>query len=294
MNFRKYLYLILLISIGLFPSTSYSKSSVWKVSKDDNYFYLGGTVHILNASDHPLPKEFFHAYENSDKLIFETNISESKTPEAQQKFLYAMLFKSGRTLSDDLNPKTFQDLKSFLTSRQIPIANFAQFRPWAVALTISVLEYQRIGMVPEYGVEEYFNKQAALDNKQLGHLESLDEQISFISSMESIDPNLLINYTLRDLETLSELSNFLNNSWRTGDIEAFTTHSLIVQMKAEFPDLYNTLITNRNTNWMSDILTLNSNELIEFVLVGTLHLNGEDGLLNQLKIAGYEITQLSE
>lgn len=294
MNFKKYIYLILLISIGLLPSTSYSKSSVWKVSKDDKHFYLGGTVHILNASDHPLPKEFLHAYENSDKLIFETNISESKTPEAQQKFLYAMLFKSERKLSDDLDAKTFQDLNSFLASRQIPIASFAKFRPWAVALTISVLEYQRIGMVPEYGVEEFFNKQATLDNKQLGHLESLDEQISFISSMESIEPNLLINYTLRDLENLSELSNFLKDSWRTGDIEAFTTHSLIVQMKTEFPEIYNTLIADRNNNWMSDILALNSNELIEFVLVGTMHLNSKDGLLNQLKIAGYEITQLSE
>lgn len=37
---------------------------------------------------------------------------------------------------------------------------------------------------------------------------------------------------------------------------------------------------------------LNNNENIEFVLVGAMHLNAEEGLLNQLKLAGFKVEQL--
>ena len=63
-------------------------------------------------------------------------------------------------------------------------------------------------------------------------------------------------------------------------------------MKSEFPVLYDTLITNRNNKWMADLLSLNNNDIIEFVLVGTLHINGKEGLLHQLRNAGYQINQL--
>ncbi len=294
MSFRKATSLLLLVLLGMFSSVSFSESSVWNISKDNKYFYLGGTVHLLDASDYPLPKEFSIAYDDSDKLIIETNIAESKTQEAQQKFLYAMLYSTEKTLGDDLNAETYQNLENYLASKNIPIDHFSKFQPWAVAITISVLEYQRLGMNPEHGVEEYFTKLATSDNKQFDSLESLDEQISFISSMGDVEPNLMINYTLRDLKKLPEFASFLKNSWRSGDIEAFTSHSLIVQMKSEFPELYNTLIADRNNNWMPELLTLNNNDITEFVLVGSMHLNGKEGLLHQLQMAGYQVHQLSQ
>lgn len=292
MNLKNVLTISLLIALNIVSFNSFSESSVWKVSKGEKYFYLGGTVHLLNPEDYPLPEEFISAYRDSDKLIFETDIADSKTPESQQKFLSAMMYNSDKTLVDDLNDETYLQLKDFLFSRSIPIESFTRFQPWAVALTISIIEYQRLGMVPEYGVEEYFYKVALSDNKELGHLESLDEQISFIESMGKIEPNIMVNYTLDDLAVLPDFIKVLKRSWRNGDIESFTTNSLIVQMRTEFPELYKTLITDRNNKWMLDISTLNDNNIKEFVLVGTMHLNGKEGLLNQLHRAGFVISQL--
>lgn len=288
----KFIQLMCLAALLMFSPVAYPKSSVWKITKGDKFFYLGGTVHFLSASDHPLPKEFEFAYQNSEKLIFETDIVKIKTPESQQKFLRAMLFDSKRTLMDELDPRTFNELKNFLAGRQISIENFLSFQPWAVGLTISVLEYRRMGMKTEYGVEEYFNMKVSLDKKQRGYLESVDEQLSFLLSMADVESNLMINHTLRDLKLLPSYLEFLKNSWRKGDIEAVTKHSSIVQMKSEFPSLYNTLIVNRNNRWMKHLLKLNDNDIIEFVLVGALHLNGEEGLLSQLENEGFGISQL--
>ncbi len=271
---------------------SFAQSSVWKISKGDQYFYLGGTVHLLSANDYPLPPEFSTAYKDSQKLIFETDIDELNTPASQQKLINAMLYKNNHQLQNDLNAETYDGLKTFLSTRHLPIENFSQFQPWAVSLLMATIEYQRLGLKPEYGVEGYFNDLAALDGKDTGHLESIDEQIRFISSMKHIEPNVLINYTLKDLESLPEFIDFLKTSWVTGDIESFTSNSMVIQMKSEFPDLYKTLVVNRNNNWMPHLMKLNSNNITEFVLVGTLHLNDIEGLLHQLKMSGHTVDQL--
>jgi len=292
MIFKNLLNLGLIIFLSLLSLSSFAESSVWKISKGGKYFYLGGTVHLLNADDHPLPQEFMEAYEDADKLIFETDIEASKTQETQQKFLAVMISSSANILQSELNAENYAKLKEFLALRQIFVEDFSNFFPWAVSLIVSVMEYERLGMVAEYGVDEYFSQLSLSEQKEVGSLESLDEQISYIKSMENIDPNLMISYTISDLNELPSFIKEVKEGWRKGDMDTFTNNSSIVQMKSEFPELYNTLITKRNNSWMTDLLKLNSNEINEFVLVGTMHLNGEEGLLNQLKLAGFDIEQL--
>lgn len=283
---------ILMMAFGILASSTYADSSVWKISKDGKYFYLGGTMHLLNAQDHPLPKEFIKAYKDSDKLIFETNMADTKTPEAKQKFSSAMAYSAAKTLKHDLNEETYLKLEQFLAERKIPIENVARLKPWAVALMITMIEYQKAGMMPEYGVEEYFNKLAMADNKALGYLESIDEQIAFLESMEKIEPNMMIDYTIRDLDELPQTVKSLKDSWRNGDIDSLAINNSIAQMKTEFPEIYDALLVNRNNDWMSDLSALNNNDTKEFVLVGALHLSGKEGLLNQLRLAGFKIDQL--
>ncbi len=289
---KKLLTLSLLAFIFMTPATASAQSSVWKVSKDGKYFYLGGTIHVLNPQDYPLPNEFATAYADADKLIFETDIAASKEPAFQQKFVSMMLSSDKKSLTNHLNKATYQKLKSYLAARNMGIEHFAKLQPWAIALSLSVIEYQRLGMVPEYGVEEHFFKKALADNKTLGQLETLEEQMASIQSMGDIEPNLMIDYTLRDLEQLPEFAAVLKENWRSGNIESFTSNKLVMQMRTDFPTLYTTLVINRNNNWLPALTSLNDNELIEFVLVGTLHLNAKEGLIQQLQQAGFKVDQL--
>ncbi|HAD10076.1 MAG TPA: TraB/GumN family protein [Porticoccaceae bacterium] len=284
--------LLIITTLTVFSGNLYAESAVWKISKDDQYFYLGGTVHLLSPSDHPLPAEFTQAYQDADSIIFETDLVESKSPAFQARFFQAMTYSDGRTLETVLNPETYKRLGDFLAARNIPLENLALFQPWGAALLITVMEYQRLGMLPEYGVEEYFSKLATRDKRQILALESADEQLSFLQSMADVEPNTSMDYTLQDLEQLPEFIDFLKTSWRTGDVEAFSSHTYIVKMKSEFPELYQALVTRRNNAWMKQLATLNNNDTTEFVLVGTMHLNGEEGLLSQLRSLGFAVAQL--
>ena len=70
------LYLLLLfISLPV-----YAGSSVWTVEKDGNRLFIGGTVHLLTASDYPLPPAYEKAYNGSVKVVLETNMQKLQSP----------------------------------------------------------------------------------------------------------------------------------------------------------------------------------------------------------------------
>ena len=85
---------LLLITLALFiiftASGIGAESSVWVVNSSTANVYLAGSFHMLRASDYPLPAEFFTAYNNSRKIIFEVPPDEMEGSES-----YGEVFKRG-------------------------------------------------------------------------------------------------------------------------------------------------------------------------------------------------------
>ncbi|MCP4324332.1 MAG: TraB/GumN family protein [Psychromonas sp.] len=277
---------------GLLSNIVFAETSVWKISKGNNYFYLGGTVHLLSADDHPLPVEFEEAYLDANIIVFETDLLETQTEQFQSKMMAAMTYSDQRTLAGELSPEVYQKLKLFMATRKIPISNYAKFQPWAISLVITMVEYQRLGMKQQYGVDTFFNNRAIADNKKVVGLETTDEQLSFISSMQRVDADITIEYTLNDLLELPDFIKLMKKSWRSGDVNEFEKSEYVVRMKTEFPEVYDTLLVKRNNNWMDKLPAFINDSSKEFVLVGAMHLNGKEGLLNQLKEQGFKVNQL--
>ena len=53
--------------------------------------------------------------------------------------------------------------------------------------------------------------------------------------------------------------------------------------------MYDELIVKRNNAWMPKIEAMLKTKQVEFILVGALHLAGEDGVLAKLASQGYSI-----
>ncbi len=286
-------FLIAALIVQLFCCTSaFAKSSVWKISKGGDHFYLAGTFHLLAPDDHPLPEEFLEAYADAQELVFETDIAASSSPEFQHKMMSAMMFNDGRTLSSELDAETYARLKAHMDSQQLPIAQFEGFKPWGVSLIITMQEYAKLGMNPEYGVETYFGQLASEDKKAIQSLETTDQQLGFLSSLGTIDGDININYTLRDLANITQSIEELKVGWRSGDLAMLENSGSATELKDEFPEVYETLLTTRNNNWMEQLVTLFDDNAIEIVLVGAMHLVGQDGLVSQLRSQGFKVEQL--
>ncbi|MEM1154525.1 MAG: TraB/GumN family protein [Pseudomonadota bacterium] len=292
MSFRTPMRTIIGFLFCLLSQLALAESSVWKVSNGSDYLYLGGTIHLLAADDYPLPEEFDSAYKDAQTIILETDISAVNSPDFQAKLMAAMSYDDERTLASVLEPEVFSDLEQFMASRQIPSLGFFAIQPWGVMLLVTMMEYQRMGLLPGYGVDLHFNNRAMADNKTILGLETPEEQLSFLASMGEVDPNLMVKNTLQDLQRLPEFVDLMKSSWRSGDLEALSEYGMIEQMKADAPELYATLISRRNDAWMAQLPGLLDRDDVVFVLVGAMHLNGDDGMLNQLRQQGYEVTQV--
>jgi uncharacterized protein len=279
------LYIGLLV-FGSFQSVQ-ADSPVWRVVKGDNQLYIGGTIHMLAQSDYPLPSDFELAYRQSAKLIFETDTQKMQTPAFQAAMLPKVVYSDGRNLKTVLNDATYQKLAQHLSSRGIPMDNLVKFKPGMVALTVTVMEFQRLGLVGA-GVDEFFRLRSINDQKSIGQLETADEQLALISTLGDGQENELINHTLREIRELPVLMQSTKAAWRHGDNDKLKDVAL-APFKRDFPAVYDKIVVKRNNAWIPKIEAMLKTREVEFVLVGALHLVGEDGVLAQLSARGYDI-----
>ena len=279
-----------LFTLLIAVSSAVQAPPVWKVTKGDAHIFVGGTVHLLSEADYPLPNAFQQAYEKSDKLIFETDMAAMSDPAFQQKTMQLMTFTDGTTLSDVLSQETLEALDKHLTARNIPLQNMMIFKPSLLYVTLSVIELQAIGLNAQ-GVDQYFSNLAMKDNKKQGWLETPEEQLNFLLKLGKGDPDELIAYTLKDLKKLPQIMGELKSAWRQGDMKALTNVG-IDPIQQDFPELYQDLLVTRNNNWIPQMEAYFASEEIEFVLVGALHLAGDDSVLKTLETKGYKVEKL--
>lgn len=279
----------LIVFILLLSITSHAKTSIWQVSNGTNTLYIGGTFHMLKPSDYPLPIEFEQIYKKVNWLVFETDMDELSTPLFQEKFKQSMTLPTGQILADHLSSKAYAELIRYAAKNNLDTARLQHFKPQMVALIITIEELKKYGLTAE-GVDTFIGNKAKQDNKIITKLESTDDQIHFISTMGSDDESGLILQTITDMNDLPQELTAMSNAWREGDDEALFEVG-IKPMLEDYPKIYQSLLVERNNNWLSKIERLIQHPEEKFILVGALHLIGKDGLLQQLKDRGYQVQQ---
>lgn len=284
-----YLFKAIILSLFLVIDLS-AESSVWKVTKKDgSYIYVAGTVHLLSKDDFPLKSEFDEAYYNSDDIIFETDVSKFKNLELSKFIQEEIMYKNGKSIKDFLTKKTYESLKIYLKSKKLPLY-LLKMKPGFLISHLSMIIYSEEGMnLP--GVDKYFEKKAKKQNKEIFYLEEAKEQIEYISNMGRGNEENFIKYNLSEMGKASKQIALIKKSWINGDIELIEKE-IMYDFKLKFPKTYEELFVKRNKNWMPKIEKMFISKDIEYVLVGFLHLVGEDSILYKLKKLGYKIEKI--
>ncbi len=279
--------MILTAAVVIGGVNAVAASSVWRAEMDGEVVYLGGTCHMLRASDFPLPDEFDQAYAAADTLYFETDLAEMMAPAMQMRLLELGMLADGSSLADSLNEEAMQALTQHCAAKGLPLAAFSKMKPWMVAVTLTVLEWQQHGAVQD-GVDAHFHAQAVAEGKPAHGLESIDEHLNFIASMGAGQESEMVLSMLQDLETMPQMVDALIAAWRKGDV-ATLDRDMIGDMREEFPEVYASLVSGRNEAWLPQILAMFEQPGVEYVLVGVGHFGGDDGLLALLRAKGVKI-----
>ncbi|BBB26885.1 TraB/GumN family protein [Amphritea japonica] len=279
-----------LVIVSFITTTANAGSSVWKITSADKTLYLGGTVHMLRQSDYPLPSQFNQAYAEADKLVFETDLAQLQNPGVQQRMQQAVRYADKGGLRQRVSPVLYQRIDKVWQQYGLPGDLLNGLRPSGVIITLTMLNLKQIG-VDAQGIDDFFHSRAIRDGKPVGGMETADQQISFLGAMGEGDEERFMAMSLDELEQSGDFIDELIGAWRRGSLVDLD-RLMVADMRRDFPEQYRTLLADRNEAWIPQIETMLKDQPVEFVLVGSGHLAGEDGLLRQLKQRGYRIELL--
>ena len=267
-----------------------AQSSVWEVSDEIHKIYLAGTCHILRANDYPLPIEYDSAYKAADSLAFEVPPEDLNDPAFAMRLMTAGVYQDGRTLKSVLSEEAYTALAAECRKANMPFEMIQSMKPSMAVMMLTVQKLMQAG-VSQAGVDLHYAQQAKVDQKPIASLETTEFQLQLITSLgEGIESEMVL-YSLKDLERINELFEQMIEAWRIGNLD--TIEQLFVDDMLQYPEIYNTMLKDRNARWLPQIEAMLETEPTELVLVGLAHMAGSDGLIKLLTAKGYTVTQLN-
>jgi uncharacterized protein len=276
-----------LLIVGLFGCLGApAQSPVWALKGAHNTVYLAGSVHLLKKDDTSLPPAFERAYASAKTLVMEVDIDDVDSPEAAALLLQKGVFADGSTLSDSIGAARYGRVAAEAARLGLPVEGLQQFEPWAVALTLTQLEYAQLGFDADAGVERQLGRRAHADGKPIQGLETLEEQINILASLSKDDQAAFLEQTVTEMHDADRETREILVAWRSGN--AAKLAALMSEDFQSFPSLYHALVTDRNRRWLPQIERFLKAQQNYLVIVGALHLVGDGGLLQLARAAGLE------
>lgn len=262
---------------------------LWTVEGAKNRVFLLGSVHMLREADHPLPAAFFAAYDEAEALVMEMDIT-AVDPMATQAMVNELgLIGDGRTLADWLGPEDFADAEALASRANIPLAMLNGVEPWFAAITIDALMLMRLGFSPANGIEMHFAESATNDGKPITGLETERQQLEMLDGLSTQAQRDLLMQTLAEIDDAQISMDALVRAWRHGDTASLES-DLLQEIRA-YPEIYQTIVAKRNQNWLGTIIGLLDEPDDYLVIVGAMHMIGEDGVPEMLRAKGYDVRQ---
>lgn len=273
---------------------------LWKACDADNCLYLLGSFHLLKSTDYPLSKDVDAAFADAEKLVFEIPPQEMESPELQQTMLAAAMRSDGSQLKSELTAEQNAKLDGWLAKNEAALAKqgiapamFQMFKPWFAGLMVTMTGMTDLGMQPELGLDRHFMGNADKAGKPVSGLETGVGQIELLAGMTSEEQRQMLEESLDSVSGGGLETQKLHDAWRRGDAEALLSGT-IDEMRKEYPRLYKAINVDRNDAWVPKLEQRLKTEGDDdyLVVVGAMHLLGEDGVVEKLRARGYQVKRI--
>jgi uncharacterized protein len=291
---------VIAVSIFLTPALARAQGNLkqstnalhclWKAEGASNVVYLLGSIHLLQATNYPLPAVIVSAFSNSQIAVFEADIDKMEEPAEQMAMMSKIMLPQGETLQQNLSSNVYESLSKHAAEVGLPMPLLDQYRPAAAIMTVEVMELTSLGADPEYGVDKHFLKLARAGGKRVIPLETIDFQIGLLAGFSKEEENLLVEKSLEDIDNEKKLFGEMVAAWRTGDSAAL--EKMLNELRTEAPSIFKKLVSDRTASWIPQFEKLLHGSQNAMVIVGAGHLVGPDGAVELLRKKGFKVTQL--
>jgi len=274
---------------------------MWKVTKGDKTVYMLGSIHVGDVSMYPLRDEIYEAYEQSEIVVTEVDITRQPSEAEVAEIEKLLTYQDGTTLKDHLSPEVYEAVISLAKEIGIEgedLKEFETYQVWFVNTMLSSLA-DTSGADAGLGVDLHFLMLAQEEKLPTGELESYMIQYGMLAGFSpEVQEELLLEtltlyeYASQGIDVSDSSTDYLLKIWAEGDLESMD--EIANGMKVSNLEYYEGMLTKRNVGMTDKIEQYLSEGTYNtyFVIAGALHFAGEDSVLEMLEQRGYTIERL--
>jgi len=276
---------LLIFQIGFSQKIS-EKSLLWEISGKnlETPSYLYGTIHIACQGDVLMSDELQGAFDRTQVLALEADMSD---PSLQTKMLKILFAKDGKKMSDRLSAEVAAKLDSLYHSKLgTGLSSFDNQSPQFILAQLSLLG---LDCPMDLGYDMIFMNLAIDEAKEIVGLESIDTQIEALFSQSNEDAVEAISYLAENQGWLKSETAKMLNLYKEQDVQGLYEMTKESFEDPKFPQSdIKVFLDSRNISWIPVIEKLIAEKPV-FIAVGAAHLAGENGVINLLKKQGYTL-----
>jgi len=264
--------------------------AIWVAKDYDSTVYLFGTVHLLPDELSWQKDDMRAAFAEAGTVFFEIDTGREAQIDALVLTTSLGMRQDGRRLSDGLDSYQLKLLEAAAHNGKLSLARLDGMKPWLASEFLTVEAAAQAGLSPELSADEALKSRAARSGKNIRYFETMEDQIKAVAEQPDFVQMTLLTETLEGFNTLGDDLQQITQAWAAGRTD-FLTREVVMAMKTKSPELYKSLMTERNVRWTRQITRFMEDSGTGFVAVGTGHLLGDDSLIEQLREQGYDVSR---
>jgi uncharacterized protein YbaP (TraB family) len=286
--------LALSLFLPLLAGAQGSTPLIYEVRSATGTVYLFGTVHVGTRAMYPLSPQVENAFAASQALALEANpLDQQETAAAMARAMY----QAPDDLSKHVSPALFDQVAALTPRVGLPIEYARRLKPHLLAMTLAVMEIQRLGYDASLGLDVHFAQRAMQSGKPILELESMQGQMELFDALPADLQEGMLQMavdTITDGSVEQEMDALLK-AWIAG--EASAIHAIVLHETEGLPEavaqqLQAAIYDRRNEAMAQQVAGyLAGNEPV-FVAVGAGHLTGEAGIPELLRRRGFSVRRL--
>jgi len=267
-----------------------AEPAMWVVKDADTTIYLFGTFHALDGKRDWFNDEVKAAFDASQDVVLEIVTPENPLDMLPALKRFGFTAPGAPALSSKLSPQGRTRLAAALARHKMPPASLERYKPFFAAVTLTTLQFGAMGMGADHGAEAVIKRAVKASGKNLGAVETVDQQFAMLDAMPEPEQLRLLEGTLADNGSASKEIAAMLDAWHRGDAKAVA--DAIRKSDKDSPAFYKIMFTDRNQRWRRWVDQRLQRPGTVFMAVGAGHLAGDQSLVSLLKREGHKVRRV--
>jgi len=258
----------------------------WAIQKDGQAAgYLLGTIHSEDPRVLDFSEDFIARLSSNDVFAMEM-VPDLPTLARLTEYMH---YPPGQNLESVIGTERYNKLDSALSGYKLPPQFLSKMKPWAAMMTLSTPP-------PETGffMDLSLSLRASGSGLKVVGLETLEQQLSFLENMPMPMQLSLLDQAIAEFGGVRAAHDEMVDAYLRNNLPELQALS-DEQLKAVGEEAGRYFMASgihaRNFRMFESLLHQIENKRV-FIAVGALHLPGEKGLINLLRLKGFKLLPL--